>query len=299
MRNEYKSAMDKITADSEFKAQLMKRIALEEEKKNAPKANLVKSLRTPLVASLSSAAVLALLIYSSAVLVLPMLRNSEYEILTARPQKDIHYSHSYGERPRDFDADAEHGGEKAEAEAVTEDKGTAEKNHSADRHENGTDKKADGAETKGESRSQLPSLNDVDIDEQYSIITYSGEAPSALKGVGGGVEAVDYDCTLHFCFEGFADYGVGLKSNNVLFTATLPADYTLSEFFTDYYGIISARGGKTTVTDGMLDSFFDIPASGIRPISVYVDGAEAVNLDNILLSEFSSLSNVYFTVSVK
>ena len=63
MINDYRNAMDRIKADDEFKEQLLKRLAAEQEKpkkvvKLTPPA---ASKHLPLVASLASAAVLALL----------------------------------------------------------------------------------------------------------------------------------------------------------------------------------------------------------------------------------------------
>ena len=52
------------------------------------------------------------------------------------------------------------------------------------------------------------------------------------------------------------------------------------------------------MTDGMLDSFFGVESNSEHQINVFIDGAEAVNLNNVLVSELMKTKDVYFTISV-
>lgn len=298
MQEEYKRAMSRITADESFKAELLEKLKQERENPAPKPIRAKRPLRMPVIASLSSAAVLALLIYSSTVFLLPMLRNSEYDMSTAKPGSDYvkserpssspaeerpenHGSIAYGDS---FTEDKPQRSDRAATESKREDKGEVD---SSDRHESDSEN----------SDKSPPSLNDVKPHEEYKIISYAGKR----KNVGSSPsdKTILYDNILHFNFEGFGSYGVGLKQNDVIFSAELDVGYTLADLFLDYYSAIVGRDEKTSVTDGMLDSFFGVESNSEHQINVFVDGVEAVNLNNVLLSELVTSKDVYFTVSVK
>ena len=308
MINDYRNAMDRIKADDEFKEQLLKRLAAEQEKpkkvvKLTPPA---ASKHLPLVASLASAAVLALLIYSSAVLVLPMLRNNAYDGSSASPEILYNGRNYYGIQKEPREPKINSGTEADETDVGTKNSVTSNDTDSniqsppSDSADNtAADENGAGTKTTDDGGAALPKEerdDGVNYDD-YRIISYSG-MDAETKGAQPSENTVSYDCVLHFTFEGFDKYGIKLKNNDIVFDAKLSENYTLAQLLTDYYNIIIGRPGSTSVTDGMLDSFFNVSSNAKRQISVFIDGVVVVNLNNVLLSEFSDLNNVYFSVSV-
>jgi len=309
MINDYKNAMDRIKADDKFKAQLLERLAAEQEKPKVIKLNPpAASKNLPLVASLASAAVLALLIYSSAVLVLPMLRNNAYDGSSASPETAYSgRANYYGTQKEPRNTEKPGDSDKDRADVVTEDSSAGENTDSniQSGQPNSTDSNTDFEKNTDESasdnsgtpsKSEQAKDSDVNYDD-YRIVSYSG-IDAEPKGTQPTQNTVSYNSVLHFAFEGFDKYGIKLKNNDIVFDARLSENYTLAQLFTDYYNIIIGRPGSTSVSNGMLDSFFNVSANTKRQISVFIDGVEVVNLDNVLLSEFSDLNNVYFSVSV-
>lgn len=310
MINDYKNAMDRIKADDKFKAQLLERLAAEQEKPKVIKLNPpAASKKLPLVASLASAAVLALLIYSSAVLVLPMLRNNAYDGSSASPESAYSGRASYyGIQKEPRKSEKPGNSDKDRADAATE---NADENENTDSNiqpsppdstDNNTDFEKGAGGASASDNSDAPSKSDQAKDsgvnyDDYRIVSYSG-IDAEPKGTQSAENTVSYNSVLHFTFEGFDKYGIKLKNNDIVFDAKLSESYTLAQLFTDYYNIIIGRPGSTSVSNGMLDSFFNVSANTKRQISVFIDGVEVVNLDNVMLAEFSDLNNVYFSVSV-
>lgn len=297
MQEDYKRAMSRITADESFKAELLKKLKQEQENPAPKLRQLKRPLRVPIVASLSSAAVLALLIYSSTVFLLPMLRNSEYDMSAARPGSDYVKS----ERPSASITDerSENHGGIAYGDSLTKERPQRSDKASTD-NKNGNDGTTDSSDKLGtdsaNSGDNSSSLNDINPHEDYKIISYAGKK----KNVGSSPSAktISYDNILHFTFEGFDMYGIGLKRNDIVFSAELGESYTLADLFIDYYSAIIGRDAKTSVTDGMLDSFFGIESNSEHQINVFIDGTEAVNLNNVPVSELMKTKDVYFTISV-
>ena len=295
MKTEYRNAMNKIKADDEFKARLLNKLA-QEQKKIDTRKPVIKSAKLPIIASLSSAAVLALLIYSSTVLILPIFKNSIYDMSNASP--GIDYQIHYGDKQVTPDDNAQNN--------ITD----TPSQDGNDSQQSQLDKSFD--QSNDNSNTQIPSQNNGEVqtdrqtdDQQteksvpqngYRIVSYS--AIDSNMFASGTEDLIEYDSILHFNFEGFDKYGIGLMKNDIVFEAALSRDYTLADLFCDYYNIIIGRNATTSVTNGMLDSFLYVYANSKRQIHVFIDGVEIVNLDNVRLSEFSGMSDVYFTVSV-
>ena len=295
MRTEYRSAMDKITADEQYKSKLLDTLAKEQQKIDARKHS-VKNSKLPIIASLSSAAVLALLIYSSTVLILPIFRNSIYDKSNAFPSTD--YQIHYGEKPStpySNDSDTAPGQYSDNQDDIQK---SVTDQQSDDNNETGLSQsfQSESDDTQQSTNTDNTQTRNEDLDG-YRIVSYS---PFDSTMIGSSSEdIINYDCVLHFSFEGFEKYGIRLLKNDIVFEAALSRDYTLADLFCDYYSVIIGKNSTTTsVTNGMLDNFFYIYPNSKRQIHVYADGIEIVNLDNVRLSEFSGLSDVYFIVSV-
>ena len=186
MINDYKNAMDRIKADDKFKAQLLERLAAEQEKPKVIKLNPpAASKNLPLVASLASAAVLALLIYSSAVLVLPMLRNNAYDGSSASPETAYSgRANYYGTQKEPRKTEKRGDSDKDRADVVTEDSGAGENTDSniQSGQPNSTDSNTDFEKNTDESasdnsgtpsKSEQAKDSDVNYDD-YRIVSYSG-----------------------------------------------------------------------------------------------------------------------------
>ena len=292
LKEDYRNAMNKIKADDEFKAQLLERLEAQQQKQTNT-VHTAMSVRVPLIASLASIAVIALVIYSSASFILPLLRNSKNSVsdkysgqenLTAGSEETIEKS-AGTKYTEDLPDNA------GASETVTNSgftlSGSTASTVTDDITVPGTAEDYAGTST----------LNEVDVYEEYRIICYSGIGDEP-KAELLSEKTVEYHSVLHFSFEGFDKYGAGLKKNDIVFTASLSENYMLSDFFTDYYNIIAGRNGSIRIDNGIIDSFFDIPSSSAREIRVFVDGIEMLNLDNVRLSDICTESDVYFTVSV-
>lgn len=108
-----------------------------------------------------------------------------------------------------------------------------------------------------------------------------------------------YNSSIYFNFDGFDKYGINLRECCILFNTELDENYTLANFFFDYYNIITQESGYTTIDNGLLDSFFGIKDNSNQMISVYDElRGEIVDLDSVLMEEYWDLEEVRFTVKV-
>lgn len=112
-------------------------------------------------------------------------------------------------------------------------------------------------------------------------------------------ETLRYNSNIYFNFDGFDKYGINLREICILFDTELDRNYTLANFFFDYYNIITQESGYTTIDNGLLDSFFGIKDNSNQTISVYDElRGEIVDLDSVLMEEYWTLDEVRFTVKV-
>lgn len=241
MKNEYKRAMNRVKADGEFRAALLETLADAQAKPR--RTHFVRSRQ--FVMLLASAAVVALLVFSSVAVILPRIDREQTE----------NHSVSKIDAPHYTEADSDNGAD-------------------PDRYVG------------------VGALNSVDPSEPYHLVSYAGQ------DYGNSSDgSLGFSKTLHFAFSGFSDYGVGLMSNDVVLDTAIDEDYTVSDLFNDYYGVISGGNGSYSSSNGVVDSFFDIPASSLREIDVYADGIEIINLNNVRLSDIND-DEVFILVSV-
>lgn len=140
---------------------------------------------------------------------------------------------------------------------------------------------------------------------------YTEEAPSSYGYTAFAVaedmsyrltsaeDIINYESDIYFTFEGFDKYGIDLREICIVFNTALDKNYTLANFFYDYYNIITQQTGYTMIDNGLLDSFFGIKDNSVQSLSVYDElRGEIVDLDSVLMEEYWDLSEVRFTVKV-
>lgn len=110
--------------------------------------------------------------------------------------------------------------------------------------------------------------------------------------------AVSYDTNIYFRFEGFDKYDIELRETCIVFVTDLDPSYTLANFFDDYYKLIVNGNGISKINNGVLEAMFDIGENGLRTISIHDEDREIIDLDTVLMSEYSDMDNIYFTVSI-
>ena len=236
MKSEYKRAMDKVTADADFKESLLETLKAENKR---PRRVIDFGSRT-FMTVLASAAVLTLLVFSSVAVILPRIgheqQNGQFDgasVQTVHPHVEVDPDKYVG----------------------------------------------------------VGSLNSVDPSEPHSMVSYAG-ADYGNSSDGD----VNYSGTIHFAFMGFNEYGVGLMSNDLVLDTAIDEDYSINDLLSDYYRVITGSDGSYRSTDGMVDSFFDIPSSSLREIEVYADDVEVMNLDNVRLTDIGD--DAYILVSI-
>lgn len=293
MENEYRNAMDKIKADEKFKAQLKATLAQKQASVKEERKLSFPTLRRPLIASLSSAAVFALMIYVSLAVVLPSLRHDPSDLESGKPGTVYN-----GRTPKpketvqpDDNTDEYSVSVQAPAEIRVSEDGLLETPLGAVPDEEKMGGAAASNETKAETETeQLP--------QSYAIVSHAEQHDIAAKGESTDETVYYYDSTFHFRFYGFEKYGKTLEANDMVFNVELSGEYTISDLISDYYSTIIGKNGPLRLRDGLLDVFLDVPACGRRQINLYVNGVEVVNLDNVRLCEFHGEQDVYFTIVV-
>ncbi len=110
---------------------------------------------------------------------------------------------------------------------------------------------------------------------------------------------IKYQSNIYFTFEGFDEYGIDLRESCIVFNTALDKNYTLANFFFDYYNIITQQNGYTLIENGILDSFFGIKDNSNQMLSVYDElRGEIVDLDSVRMEEYWDLEDIRFTVKV-
>lgn len=277
--------MNRIQADDKFKSNLLLKLESEKQKPKK-KSAFVKYI--PVLSSAAAVVVLTLSIFASKAFILPMLKHdNEVAKNDKSPVSDLFETVEKTEEDKvvwDEYADDDY-----IVQGVTTDNAEPEK--APEQTEEEVIPLYDNA----------MELNDVDYTEPYNLICYLTDTDVTIKGQSESKKTIYYDTTLHFYFEGFEKYNIGLMKNDIVFMKTLPADYTLADFFNDHYSVIigQSTASELAVDEGILDTFFDIDASEDDPINVYVGDTEILNLENTLMSEFKDMSDVYFAITVE
>ena len=83
-----------------------------------------------------------------------------------------------------------------------------------------------------------------------------------------------------------------------MFITSLDKNYTLANFFDDYYKLIINGNGISEISNGLLQSMFGIGENGLRTISIFDENREILNLDTTYLSEYHGMEDIYFTISI-
>ena len=285
MKNEYRSAMDKIHADKELSDRLLEMCKNEQP---AVKREKPRSVKAPLIAALSSAAALALLLYSTVAVM--SRRNArqdegEFVIEQAIVSNDRTASDNAGEnksgdeqpRAAENDGNITETPDAAEGSAG-DDREVSEKG--AEETENGEDASSSSPSASGGALSQEDGEEEqpdqsfpVTFSDELRVVTYLSDKdlPSITNWYSDVM--IKYDSIFHFEFNGFAKFGKPLLANNVMFDATLSESYTVSDLIDDYYNIISGTTGVAVIRDGRIYSFYGVAAEG-RQIRLYIDGVE-------------------------
>ncbi len=292
LEQNYRNMMNRIKADDEFRQQLLNRLENEREKCNTAVSRPSFKRYIPAVAGIAAAFVLTLAVFASRAFIFPLVddedlavthKNTTDEDGTILGVLDNNTGSDLNANISEPDVETEINENKTVADMDNEATGTSEEICTNDTQNEMTDDSADeiNAET-----------------QTYSIVTYSDENDVLIKGLATAEETIEYNTTLHFMFEGFENYGIGLVSNDVVFEKSLPLMYTLTDFFSDHYNTIIGENGELEMYDGLLDTFFNIRANSVQQINVYINGLEILNLDNALMSDFKDMTDVYFVVSV-
>ncbi len=147
---------------------------------------------------------------------------------------------------------------------------------------------------------QKSTVYESDYSEQsYRGYTAIATVQDMSYRIPSGNETLRYNSNIYFNFDGFDKYGIQLREICILFDTELDCDYTLANFFFDYYNIITQQHGYTTIDNGLLDSFFGIKDNSSQTISVYDEmRGEIVDLDSVLMEEYWDLDEVRFTIKV-
>lgn len=282
MKEHYRNAMNRIQADDEFKSNLLLKLESEKQK---PKKKSAFVRYIPVLSSAAAVIVLTLAIFASKAFILPLLKHdNEVAKNNKNPVSD---RFDIEEKTEDKVLYDEYADDDFIVQGVTTDNAEPEKPQEKEEitpiHDNAME------------------LNDVDYSEPYNLICYSTDTDVTIKGLSEAKSTVYYDTTLHFYFEGFEKYNIGLMKNDIVFMKTLPEDYTLADFFNDHYSVIigQSTASEMAVDEGILYTFFDIDASEDDPINVYVNETEILNLETTLMSEFKDMSDVYFAITVE
>jgi len=285
---DYKKAMDKIKADDEFKKSLKEKLNNFESQ---PKTKSAPTKLYPIVASVTTAAVLLITISFSKNFLLPLLRFNADEYENA---------HTGSNDEHDYDKT-----DSAIGQTITDSNdGTASAGNSSDKDD--LISSSDNATIPNNNQSSIfnensevtePSDAPSDADEvsRYDIVTFPGN--TFTKG-SAGEKLINYDSVIHIVFEGFDKYNIGLRRNEMIFVATHAQSYTFADFLTDYYSVIIGTEGITDIENGIIDSFFGIDSTDERFIDVYLNGELVSNLENTYLSQFKDESEVYLTIRV-
>lgn len=295
--NSYKKVMDQIKADDEFRESLKLKLEAE-QKSNKRKQTGTASRFYPLVAAVASAAVLLLVFSFSRAYILPLLRYDAYDGAGADKYSPIQLS------PHDDEAETDIKPDSAVKKETVEESVTG----------NNENTQTDVPETDDSLTTPLPPETDTAEDSKvqdrhygeefmqppqstmsYKIVSFAGFDESLQSESDN---TVNYDTLIHFTFDGFEEYDIGLYRNDMLLVATLPNDYTLADFFREYYDAIVAAEGMTDIQNGIVESFFGISTGSRQQINVYAEGIEVLNLETTPMSRFKDMSYVYLTVSV-
>lgn len=287
MKEDYRNAMNKIKADDEFKARLL--TALEAEK-NTPKPKrdmtLVFKRYAPLVSGIAAALVLTLAVFASRTYILPLLK---HDVEIAKTDKN-----PVGDN---FDIVKD---DQLKSETTVTTHNIPNTNSNSDVSDSSTvpdaDDAAQPAPLPDTSYTEANAMDATDTTEQQYRISYSTNEV-AIKGLSTASKTINYDLVLHFTFEGFDEYGVSLVQNDIIFCKELPSEYTIADLFTDHYNIIIGDMGNIALYNGLLDTFMDIQASEEKPIDVYINGIEILNLETAFMNEFKYSTDVYFVIS--
>lgn len=110
--------------------------------------------------------------------------------------------------------------------------------------------------------------------------------------------AIRYDTNIFFSFEGFDKYNIELTGSCIVFETALAPDYTLANFFSDYYNLIVNDTGVSKINNGLLESFFNINENGANNISVFDGTREIIDLDTALMSEYKDRDNIHFIITI-
>lgn len=156
---------------------------------------------------------------------------------------------------------------------------------------------------KEKASQQAVEQTSVQSDEISDVTAFSGSSAVSLAQnlsmrIVEPENAITYNTNIFFTFEGFDKYDIELSGSCIVFETTLPKNYTLSNFFEDYYNLITNATGVTVTNNGLLQSFFNIYDSSIHSISVFDGTREIIDLDTALMSEYKDKSNIHFTISI-
>ena len=128
----------------------------------------------------------------------------------------------------------------------------------------------------------------------YTTITFAQDLSYRVTSS----DALDYETNIHFKFEGFDKYDIHLRESCIVFITSLDKNYTLANFFDDYYKLIINGNGISEISNGLLQSMFGIGENGLRTISIFDENREILNLDTTYLSEYHGMEDIYFTISI-
>lgn len=161
-------------------------------------------------------------------------------------------------------------------------------------------------DTVGVKQSVLPSDTEQTAeisDNVVDVAAFSGSSSVSLAQnlsmrIVEPENAISYNTNIFFTFEGFDKYDIESVGSCIVFETSLPKNYTLSNFFEDYYNLITNATGVTITNNGLLESFFNIYDSSIHSISVFDGTREILDLDTALMSEYKDMDSIHFTVSI-
>lgn len=148
--------------------------------------------------------------------------------------------------------------------------------------------------------SQKNTVYETDYTQQrYEGYTAFSTVQDMSYRLPSGNDTIRYDSNFYFNFDGFDKYGINLRESCIVFDTELDKNYTLANFFFDYYNIITQENGYTIIDNGLLDSFFGIKDNSNQMLSVYDElRGEIVDLDSVRMEEYWDLDEVRITIKV-
>lgn len=291
----YKRAMDKVTADDEFRAKLLNKLESEQKKSKQHHTHKPKKIY-PLAAAVASAAVLLFTITFSRAYLLPLLRYNAYDGEGAKTNNPITLLPWFDKSgTEDKNATTDNSEQLTQNESSGGTQGTVTKKPEPT-VENEPDKKVPDTDVTFEELYNPSDFFEPPSMNAYKIVSYPGydkennpETPYTIT----------YDMVIHLNFVGFEKYDIGLYRNDMIFSETLDSTYSLSDFFYDYSDAITSDSVGTRIDEGILQSFLGVRSYyNDKQIRVYIDDKEVLNLETSPMSQFKDMTDVYLTVSV-